>query len=66
MNSFLPEQFEPDEKKKYLSVMPCSCARNIHYRSSILVKIMNLIQLFFLMVTLKTLVQLRQCNQSLW
>ena len=32
-----------------------SCARNIHYTSSILVKIMDLIQLFFHMLTLKAL-----------
>ena len=35
-NSFLPAPFEPWEKKKYLSVSSCSCARVIHYTSSIL------------------------------
>ena len=30
-NSFLPAPFEPQEKKKYLSVTPYSCVRNIHY-----------------------------------
>ena len=45
MNSFLPARFEPCEKKNFLSIT-CSCARNIHYTSSILGKIMGLIQLF--------------------
>ena len=56
-NSFLPAPFEPCEKKKYISVTSWSCVRNIHYMSSILVKIMNLIQFFFHMLTLKVLVQ---------
>ena len=51
-NSFLLAPFEPCEKKKYLSVTSCSCAINIHYTSSILVKIMNLSLLFYHMVTL--------------
>ena len=43
-------------RKKTLSVTPCSCARSIHYTSSILVKVIDLIQLFFHMLTLKALV----------
>ena len=42
--------------KIYLSVTSCSCVTNIHYTSNILVKIMDLIQFFFRMLTLKTLV----------
>ena len=38
------------------------CARNIHCTSSILVKIMDLIQLFFCMLTLKALVELNITN----
>ena len=55
-NSFFAEPFELCEKKKYLFVTSCSCERNIHYTSCILVKIMDLIQLFFHMLTLKALV----------
>ena len=46
MNSFLPAPFEPFEKKKYLSVLMCEK----HYKTSILVKIMSLIQLYFHML----------------
>ena len=49
-------------RKKPLSVTPCSCARNICYTSSILVKIIDLIQLFFHMLTLKALVYLNITN----
>ena len=55
-NSFLPAPFELYEKEKYLCVTSCSCARNIHYASSILIKIMDLMKLFFRMLTLKALV----------
>ena len=54
-NSFLPARFEPCEKKKYLSVTSCLCATNIHYTSSILVKIMLWNQLFLHMLTIKSL-----------
>ena len=47
---------EPCEKRKYFSVTSYSGAKNIHYASSILVKIIDLIQLFFHMLTRKALV----------
>ena len=53
--AFLLAPFEPEEKKKYYSVMPCSSAKIIDYTSSIFVKIMHLSQLFFHMLTLKAL-----------
>ena len=46
MNSFLPARCRPFEKNKYLSVPMCEK----HYKTSILVKIMPLIQLFFHML----------------
>ena len=56
MNSFLSAPFEPCDKKKDLSVTSYACARNIRYALSILVKIMDQIQFFFHMLTLKALV----------
>ena len=54
-NLFLPAPFKPCEKKKYFSVTSCSCAEKIPYTSSILVKLMDLTELFLHMPTLKAL-----------
>ena len=51
------------EKKKYLPLTSCLCARNIHYTSSILVKIMHLISSFPHPNTQSPTVT--QCNQSI-
>ena len=51
------------KKNKYHSVLACSCARIISYTSGILVKIMNLSQLFIHMLTLKALMKLNVTNR---
>ena len=45
-------------REKETSVTSCSCARIIDYTSSILVKIINLSQVFLHMLTLKALTKL--------
>ena len=61
-NLFFPAPFEPCDRKKYRYVTSCPCVRIVHYALSMLVKIMDLFQLFFNILTLKALVQLNVTN----